>query len=122
MELAERARQMNRGRRKTPTGHTGLVALSSPGSHKTLPRRRRRFPCSRNTSVKRIEGHSERDASSTKTQRMPKLKVSALKSQFLSQSTKKEQQQQQSKKAKRRTTTTKTINIKKRKLKLPPLC
>jgi hypothetical protein len=24
MELAERARQMNRGRRKTPTGHTGL--------------------------------------------------------------------------------------------------
>ena len=45
----------------------------------------------------------------------------ALKSQFLSQSTKKEQQQQ-SKKAKRRTTTTKTINIKKRKLKLPPLC
>merc|ERR1712212_990236 len=24
MELAERARQMNRGRRRTPTGHTGL--------------------------------------------------------------------------------------------------
>merc|ERR1712212_792136 len=30
MELAERARQMNRGRRKTPTGHTGLGGSVHP--------------------------------------------------------------------------------------------
>jgi len=40
MELAERARQMNRGRRKSPTGHTGLGGSVFPWiaqSHATAP-------------------------------------------------------------------------------------
>merc|ERR1712105_572177 len=97
------------------------VALSSPGSHKILRPPRPRFLCSPNMNGKRTEEPSANVVSSIKTQKTLRLKVFALKSQFLCQSTKrgreiksakqKKQQQQQQQ-----------LNIKKRKLKLPPLC
>merc|ERR1711862_1037220 len=75
MELAERATQ-------------AWVALSFPGSHKTLRPPRPKFLCSRNTSAKRTEEPSPNVASFTKIPRMLKPKVSALRSQFLCPSTK----------------------------------
>merc|ERR1712002_511898 len=96
------------------------VALSSPGSHKILRPPRPRFLCSPNMNGKRTEEPSVNVVSSIKTQKTPRPKVSALKNPFLCQSTKrgriktakqKNQQQQQL-----------NNNIKKRKLKLPPLC
>merc|ERR1712025_113513 len=94
------------------------VAPSSPGSRKTMRPHRPRFPSSPNTSVKRTEEVSASVDSSIKTQRTPRPKGCAWKSPFLCPSTK----EKKNLCAKQKQHQQQNITIKKRKLKLPPLC
>merc|ERR1712133_70411 len=153
MELAERARQMNRGRRRTPTGHTGLggsvfpwiaqnFATAPPKislfskyerqkDRRTFGERRLIYQDPEDAKAKGLrvekptpltEEPSANVVSSIKIQKTLRLKVFALKSQLLCQSTKRGRGIETAKQKNQQQQQQLNNNIKKRKLKLPPLC